>query len=123
MRQLHSNRVEYAVIPCLFHFLSSPVPVPSSGRQRAKLRLKIRKKTLPFYCIQLESNHCCFEFASKQQKALENGSEGAREGGRLGEKKKIVLLNVDSTESFIYFILLHSLSLATAGVGARAGAL
>lgn len=44
MRQLHSNWVEYSLIPHLFHFLSFPVPIPSSERQWEKQRLKVTKQ-------------------------------------------------------------------------------
>lgn len=110
MRQLYSNWVEYSVIPCLFHFLSFPVPIPSSGRQRVKQRLKVRKN--PYILLHITwIQPLLLSIRFQTTEVLESGSEGGRKAG------KNVLLNVNSKASFIYFIVLLSLSLATAGVG------
>lgn len=90
MRQLHSNWVEYSLIPCLFHFLSSPVPVPSSERQWAKQRLKVRKKKqktpILLHRSWIQPQLLWIHFPTTE--ALENSSGGMRE--EVWEKKCFV---------------------------------
>lgn len=81
MRQLRSNWVEYSVIPCLFHFfLCFTVPLPPSGRQRAKQRLKVRKNpSILLHTAWIQPLLLWIRFQTTE--ALKNGSEGRSEEG------------------------------------------